>query len=146
MDSLSNIESLLFGLLQVVLFTILLAITQNYRYNKRNYVIFLIVFIVFIIHSLSLYYLFVIGAIIYVCLFNFVFFYNKFKLFGIINTLIVIIISVVSDYLSMLTTRYIIDIVDSMTYYFMCYTIIHSFITISIAALIRMLMDKHKLS
>ena len=34
MDSLSNIESLPFGLLQVVLFTILLAITQNYRYNK----------------------------------------------------------------------------------------------------------------
>ncbi len=31
MDSLSNIESLPFGLLQVVLFTILLAITQNYR-------------------------------------------------------------------------------------------------------------------
>ena len=115
MDSLSNIESLPFGLLQVVLFTILLAITQNYRYNKRDYVI---LFIGFIIPSLSFYYLFGMGAIIYVCLFNFVFFYNKFKLFGIINTLIVIIISVVSDYLSILTTRYIIDIVDSMTYYF----------------------------
>ncbi len=143
MDSLSNIESLPFGLLQVVLFTILLAITQNYRYNKRDYVI---LFIVFIIPSLSFYYLFGMGAIIYVCLFNFVFFYNKFKLFGIINTLIVIIISVVSDYLSILTTRYIIDIVDSMTYYFICYTIIHSFITISIAVLIRMLMNKLKLS
>lgn len=143
MDSLSNIESLPFGLLQVVLFTILLAITQNYRYNKRDYVI---LFIGFIIPSLSFYYLFGMGAIIYVCLFNFVFFYNKFKLFGIINTLIVIIISVVSDYLSILTTRYIIDIVDSMTYYFICYTIIHSFITISIAVLIRMLMNKLKLS
>src|SRR5699024_4635106 len=136
MDSLSNIESLPFGLLQVVLFTILLAITQNYRYNKRDYVI---LFIGFIIPSLSFYYLFGMGSIIYVCFFIFVFFFNNFILFF-------IIISLVSDYLSILTTRYIIDIVDSMTYYFICYTIIHSFITISIAVLIRMLMNKLKLS
>ncbi|PSC78038.1 ATP-binding protein, partial [Mammaliicoccus sciuri] len=55
MDSLSSIESLPFGLLQVVLFTILLSITQNYRYNKRDYGVLLIGFI---IPSLTFYYIF----------------------------------------------------------------------------------------
>ncbi|RTX83284.1 ATP-binding protein, partial [Mammaliicoccus vitulinus] len=62
MDSLSNLESLPFGLLQVLLFTILLAITQNYRYNKRDYGALIIGFI---IPSLTFYYIFGVGSILY---------------------------------------------------------------------------------
>ncbi|WP_239734525.1 MULTISPECIES: GHKL domain-containing protein [unclassified Mammaliicoccus] len=143
MDSLSSIESLPFGLLQVVLFTILLSITQNYRYKKRDYATLIIGFI---IPSLSFYYIFGVGAIIYVCLFYFVFFYKKFKLLGVINTLLVIIISVVSDYLSILITKYIIDGIDTFMLFFVIYTIIHSLISISIALLIRQLMNRFKLT
>ncbi|KTT84661.1 quorum-sensing sensor histidine kinase AgrC [Mammaliicoccus sciuri] len=143
MDSLSSIESLPFGLLQVVLFTILLSITQNYRYNKRDYGVLLIGFI---IPSLTFYYIFGVGAITYVCLFYFVFFYRKFKLFGVINTLLVIIISVVSDYLSILFTKYIIDSIDTFLLFLLIYTVIHSTISITLALLIRQLMNRLKLS
>ncbi|WP_323704335.1 quorum-sensing sensor histidine kinase AgrC [Mammaliicoccus sp. Dog046] len=143
MDSLSNLESLPFGLLQVILFTILLSITQNYQYNKRDY---RTLAIGFIIPSLTFYYIFGVGAIIYVCLFNFVFFYNKFKLFGVINTLLVIIISVVSDYVSILITKYIIDGIDTYLYFLILYAFFHTLISVSIAIIIRLLMNKLKLS
>lgn len=143
MDSLSNLESLPFGLLQVILFTILLSITQNYQYNKRDYRTLVIGFI---IPSLTFYYIFGVGAIIYVCLFNFVFFYNKFKLFGVINTLLVIIISVVSDYVSILITKYIIDGIDTYLYFLVIYAFFHTLISITIAIIIRLLMNKLKLS
>ncbi|MEB6201449.1 GHKL domain-containing protein [Mammaliicoccus fleurettii] len=74
------------------------------------------------------------------------FFYKKFKLLGVINTLLVIIISVVSDYLSILITKYIIDGIDTFMLFFVIYTIIHSLISISIALLIRQLMNRFKLT
>ncbi|WP_016912306.1 quorum-sensing sensor histidine kinase AgrC [Mammaliicoccus vitulinus] len=143
MDSLSNLESLPFGLLQVLLFTILLAITQNYRYNKRDYGALIIGFI---IPSLTFYYIFGVGSILYVCLFYFVFFYRKFKLLGVINTLIVIIISVVSDYSSILITNFILNGKDNYMPFFISYSIMHILISITLAVLIRLLMNRLKLS
>ncbi|MEB7067565.1 GHKL domain-containing protein [Mammaliicoccus sciuri] len=74
------------------------------------------------------------------------FFYRKFKLFGVINTLLVIIISVVSDYLSILFTKYIIDSIDTFLLFLLIYTVIHSTISITLALLIRQLMNRLKLS
>ncbi|MBL0847591.1 quorum-sensing sensor histidine kinase AgrC [Mammaliicoccus fleurettii] len=143
MESFTNIESLPFGILQILLFTVLLAITQNYRYSKRDYVILTLGYM---IPSLAFYYLFGMSAIVYVCLFCFIFFYKKFRLLGIINTLIVILISVVSDYLSVFLTKYIIDNLNNVPQFFMYYMLFHSSFTIIIAYLIRRLMNKLKLS
>ncbi|RIN85781.1 ATP-binding protein, partial [Mammaliicoccus sciuri] len=60
MESFTNIESLPFGILQILLFTILLAITQNYRYSKRDYVI---LSTGYMIPSLAFYYIFGMSAI-----------------------------------------------------------------------------------
>ncbi len=143
MESFSNVESLPFGILQIVLFTILLAITQNYRYNKRDYVILTLGYM---IPSIAFYYLFGMSAIIYVCSFYFVFFYKKFRLLGIINTLLVILISVVSDYLSVFFTKYIIENLNNVPHFFVYYMIFHSTFTILIALFIRALMNRFKLS
>ncbi|PSC77395.1 ATP-binding protein, partial [Mammaliicoccus sciuri] len=63
-----------------------------------------------------------------------------------INTLLVIIISVVSDYLSILFTKYIIDSIDTFLLFLLIYTVIHSTISITLALLIRQLMNRLKLS
>ncbi|MCD3220501.1 ATP-binding protein, partial [Mammaliicoccus sciuri] len=123
MESFTNIESLPFGILQILLFTILLAITQNYRYSKRDYVI---LSTGYMIPSLAFYYIFGMSAIVYVCLFYFIFFYKKFRLLGIINTLVVILISVVSDYMSVFITKYLIDSLNNVPQFFLYYMIFHS--------------------
>ncbi|MCJ0920260.1 quorum-sensing sensor histidine kinase AgrC [Mammaliicoccus sciuri] len=143
MESFTNIESLPFGILQILLFTILLAITQNYRYSKRDYVI---LSTGYMIPSLAFYYIFGMSAIVYVCLFYFIFFYKKFRLLGIINTLIVILISVVSDYMSVFITKYLIDSLNNVPQFFLYYMIFHSTFTIIIAFLIRRLMNRLKIS
>lgn len=143
MESFTNIESLPFGILQILLFTILLAITQNYRYSKRDYVI---LSTGYMIPSLAFYYIFGMSAIVYVCLFYFIFFYKKFRLLGIINTLIVVLISVVSDYMSVFITKYLIDSLNNVPHFFMYYMIFHSTFTIIIAFLIRRLMNRLKIS
>ncbi|MCE4979605.1 GHKL domain-containing protein [Mammaliicoccus sciuri] len=143
MESFTNIESLPFGILQILLFTILLAITQNYRYSKRDYVI---LSTGYMIPSLAFYYIFGMSAIVYVCLFYFIFFYKKFRLLGIINTLIVILISVVSDYMSVFITKYLIDSLNNVPQFFLYYMMFHSTFTIIIAFLIRRLMNRLKIS
>lgn len=143
MESFTNIESLPFGILQILLFTILLAITQNYRYSKRDYVI---LSNGYMIPSLAFYYIFGMSAIVYVCLFYFIFFYKKFRLLGIINTLIVILISVVSDYMSVFITKYLIDSLNNVPQFFLYYMMFHSTFTIIIAFLIRRLMNRLKIS
>ncbi|MCJ1762894.1 GHKL domain-containing protein [Mammaliicoccus sciuri] len=143
MESFTNIESLPFGILQILLFTILLAITQNYRYSKRDYVI---LSTGYMIPSLAFYYIFGMSAIVYVCLFYFIFFYKKFRLLGIINTLVVILISVVSDYMSVFITKYLIDSLNNVPQFFLYYMIFHSTFTIIIAFLIRRLMNRLKIS
>ncbi len=143
MESFTNIESLPFGILQILLFTILLAITQNYRYSKRDYVI---LSTGYMIPSLAFYYIFGMSAIVYVCLFYFIFFYKKFTLLGIINTLIVILISVVSDYMSVFITKYLIDSLNNVPQFFLYYMMFHSTFTIIIAFLIRRLMNRLKIS
>ncbi|EZX20712.1 GHKL domain-containing protein [Mammaliicoccus sciuri] len=143
MESFTNIESLPFGILQILLFTILLAITQNYRYSKRDYVI---LSTGYMIPSLAFYYIFGMSAIVYVCIFYFIFFYKKFRLLGIINTLIVILISVVSDYMSVFITKYLIDSLNNVPQFFLYYMMFHSTFTIIIAFLIRRLMNRLKIS
>ncbi|RIN97928.1 ATP-binding protein, partial [Mammaliicoccus sciuri] len=104
MAQLSITETIIYGLFQTSLFVVLLALTQNYRYSKRDYVILLLGYM---IPSLALYFIVGVASIIFVITFLGVFFYFKFRIFGIINTLLVIIISVVSDYLSSLLIRLI---------------------------------------
>nr|WP_263312763.1 GHKL domain-containing protein [Mammaliicoccus sp. Marseille-Q6498] len=74
------------------------------------------------------------------------FFYKKFRLLGIINTLLVILISVVSDYLSVFFTKYIIENLNNVPHFFVYYMIFHSTFTILIALFIRALMNRFKLS
>ena len=142
MAQLSIIESL-FGLFQTSLFVVLLSLTQNYRYSKRDYVILLLGYM---IPSLAFYYIVGVASIIFVITFLGVFFYFKFRIFGIINTLLVIIISVVSDYLSSLLIRLIFNIEPSAISTHVFYFVFHFIISVSIAIIIRQLMNRLKLS
>ncbi|PNZ73215.1 ATP-binding protein, partial [Mammaliicoccus stepanovicii] len=122
---------------------ILLAITQTYRYTIRDCIL---LFLVYIIPSLGLFFIVGVNSIIYLIGFLAVFFYRKFKLIGIINTLLVIIICVVSDYLSSLLNRLIFDTDPLDLSIHVYYFIFLSIISISIAILIRFLMNRLKLS
>lgn len=143
MAYLSITETIVYGFFQTTLFVVLLAITQNYRYTKRDYAILLLGYMV---PSLALYFIIGVSSIIYIILFLSIFFYKKFNLFGIINTLLVIIISVVSDYLSSLLNRLIFNIDKTELSDHMFYFLFHFIISISIAILIRQLMNRLKLS
>lgn len=143
MAQLSITETIIYGLFQTSLFVVLLAITQNYRYSKRDYVILLLGYM---IPSLALYFIVGVASIIFVITFLGVFFYFKFRIFGIINTLLVIIISVVSDYLSSLLIRLIFNIEPSAISTHVFYFVFHFIISVSIAIIIRQLMNRLKLS
>lgn len=143
MAQLSITETIIYGLFQTSLFVVLLALTQNYRYSKRDYVILLLGYM---IPSLALYFIVGVASIIFVITFLGVFFYFKFRIFGIINTLLVIIISVVSDYLSSLLIRLIFNIEPSAISTHVFYFVFHFIISVSIAIIIRQLMNRLKLS
>ncbi|GGI42383.1 histidine kinase [Mammaliicoccus stepanovicii] len=143
MTYLTTTETIFYGLFQTILFIILLAITQNYRYTIRDCIL---LFLVYIIPSLGLFFIVGVNSIIYLIGFLAVFFYRKFKLIGIINTLLVIIICVVSDYLSSLLNRLIFDTDPLDLSIHVYYFIFLSIISISIAILIRFLMNRLKLS
>ncbi|MCD8817872.1 quorum-sensing sensor histidine kinase AgrC [Mammaliicoccus sciuri] len=143
MAQLSITETIIYGLFQTSLFVVLLALTQNYRYSKRDYVILLLGYM---IPSLALYFIVGVASIIFVITFLGVFFYSKFRIFGIINTLLVIIISVVSDYLSSLLIRLIFNIEPSAISTHVFYFVFHFIISVSIAIIIRQLMNRLKLS
>lgn len=143
MAHLSITETIIYGLFQTSLFVLLLAITQNYRYSKRDYVILLLGYM---IPSLALYFMIGVVSIIFVISYLGIFFYFKFRIFGIINTLLVIIISVVSDYLSSLLNRLIFNIEPSAISTHVCYFVFHFIISIAIAIIIRQLMNRLKLS
>lgn len=143
MAQLSITETIIYGLFQTSLFVVLLALTQNYRYSKRDYVILLLGYM---IPSLALYFIVGVASIIFVITFLGVFFYFKFRIFGIINTLLVIIISVVSDYLSSLLIRLIFNIEPSTISTHVFYFVFHFIISVSIAIIIRQLMNRLKLS
>lgn len=98
------------------------------------------------IPSLALYFIVGVASIIFVITFLGVFFYFKFRIFGIINTLLVIIISVVSDYLSSLLIRLIFNIEPSAISTHVFYFVFHFIISVSIAIIIRQLMNRLKLS
>lgn len=143
MAQLSITETIIYGLFQTSLFVVLLALTQNYRYSKRDYVILLLGYM---IPSLALYFIVGVASIIFVITFLGVFFYFKFRIFGIINTLLIIIISVVSDYLSSLLIRLIFNIEPSAISTHVFYFVFHFIISVSIAIIIRQLMNRLKLS
>lgn len=143
MAQLSITETIIYGLFQTSLFVVLLSLTQNYRYSKRDYVILLLGYM---IPSLALYFIVGVASIIFVITFLGVFFYFKFRIFGIINTLLVIIISVVSDYLSSLLIRLIFNIEPSAISTHVFYFVFHFIISVSIAIIIRQLMNRLKLS
>ncbi|WP_353463566.1 quorum-sensing sensor histidine kinase AgrC [Mammaliicoccus sciuri] len=143
MAQLSITETIIYGLFQTSLFVVLLSLTQNYRYSKRDYVILLLGYM---IPSLALYFIVGVTSIIFVITFLGVFFYFKFRIFGIINTLLVIIISVVSDYLSSLLIRLIFNIEPSAISTHVFYFVFHFIISVSIAIIIRQLMNRLKLS
>lgn len=143
MAQLSITETIIYGLFQTSLFVVLLSLTQNYRYSKRDYVILLLGYM---IPSLALYFIVGVASIIFVITFLGVFFYFKFRIFGIINTLLVIIISVVSDYLSSLLIRLIFNIESSAISTHVFYFVFHFIISVSIAIIIRQLMNRLKLS
>ncbi|PTJ68721.1 quorum-sensing sensor histidine kinase AgrC [Mammaliicoccus sciuri] len=143
MAQLSITETIIYGLFQTSLFVVLLALTQNYRYSKRDYVTLLLGYM---IPSLALYFIVGVASIIFVITFLGVFFYFKFRIFGIINTLLVIIISVVSDYLSSLLIRLIFNIEPSAISTHVFYFVFHFIISVSIAIIIRQLMNRLKLS
>ncbi|GAB1613018.1 GHKL domain-containing protein [Mammaliicoccus lentus] len=143
MAHLSITQAIIYGLFQTIMFLALLAITQNYRYSKRDYVILLLGYM---IPSLALYFIIGVNSIVYLITFLAIFFYNKFKIFGVINTLLVIIISVASDYLSSLLNTILFNVNPAELSIHLFYFIFHFIISISIAVLIRMLMNKLKLS
>lgn len=143
MAHLSITQAIIYGLFQTIMFLALLAITQNYRYSKRDYVILLLGYM---IPSLALYFIIGVNSIVYLITFLAIFFYNKFKIFGVINTLLVIIISVASDYLSSLLNTILFNVNPAELSIHLFYFIFHFIISISIAVLIRILMNKLKLS
>src|SRR5699024_9280386 len=108
MAHLSITQAIIYGLFQTIMFLALLAITQNYRYSKRDYVILLLGYM---IPSLALYFIIGVNSIVYLITFLAIFFYNKFKIFGVINTLLVIIISVASDYISSLLNTILFNVI-----------------------------------
>ncbi|WP_239751400.1 GHKL domain-containing protein [Mammaliicoccus sp. H-M34] len=143
MADLTITETIIYGLFQTTLFVVLLAITQNYRYSKRDYVILLMGYM---IPSLALYFIIGVASIIFVITFLGFFFYNKFRIFGIINTLLVIIISVASDYLSSLLNRLLFNIEPNDISIHILYFVFHLIISVSIAIVIRELMNRLKIS
>lgn len=144
MAHLTTTEAIMYGLFQTTLFIVLLAITQNYRYTIRDYILLLVGYM---IPSITLFFIIGLSSIVYLIGFLAIFFYSKFKLFGIINTLLLIIISVVSDYISVFILRNIIEIEqDSSVCYFILYAALFSLISIIIAILIRLLMNRLKLT
>lgn len=143
MAQLSITETIIYGLFQTSLFVVLLALTQNYRYSKKG---LCHPIIRYMIPSLALYFIVGVASIIFVITFLGVFFYFKFRIFGIINTLLVIIISVVSDYLSSLLIRLIFNIEPSAISTHVFYFVFHFIISVSIAIIIRQLMNRLKLS
>lgn len=143
MADLTITETIIYGLIQTTLFVVLLAITQNYRYSKRDYVILLMGYM---IPSLALYFIIGVASIIFIITFLGFFFYTKFRIFGIINTLLVIIISVASDYLSSLLNRLLFNIDPNDISIHIFYFVFHLAISVSIAIVIRVLMNKLKIS
>ncbi|MEB8068677.1 quorum-sensing sensor histidine kinase AgrC [Mammaliicoccus fleurettii] len=143
MADLTITETIIYGLFQTTLFVVLLAITQNYRYSKRDYVILLMGYM---IPSLALYFIIGVASILFVITFLGFFFYKKFRIFGIINTLLVIIISVASDYLSSLLNRLLFNIEPNDISVHILYFVFHLIISVSIAIVIRELMNRLKIS
>ncbi|WP_259341942.1 hypothetical protein [Mammaliicoccus sciuri] len=66
MAQLSITETIIYGLFQTSLFVVLLALTQNYRYSKRDYVVLLLGYM---IPSLALYFIVGVASIIFVITF-----------------------------------------------------------------------------